>query len=526
MADKNYGLATVVDAGVGDGVGNNSYVIDSNHFTQEQGFDRYINFAAIVNFGICLQSAWEVVGLYMTTAILNGGPATLVYGSIISTVGSVAVVASLAEMASIDPHVGAQYRWSALFATKNNEFWGLLQGWITVFAWTFATVSCTSGPATLIQAMISLWDPSYHFAKWHTTLLMWALLAGALLCNVFLRRILNVMETLGGLLHIIFFVVIVTILTTMGRRSTTGFVFNTLTSDLSGWNNPGICFNAGMLSVLLPLSGADSVLHMIDETKLPRKRIPLAMLYSVSFNAILMFAYILAVLFCVGDYEAVKASPLPILEVYLQATKSLTVATVLVVVQAAINLLALFNCLASVSRLIWAFARDNGLPFSNFFSYIHPTLKIPIPAIGLVVVATFLLSLINIGSDVAFNALLSLSTLSLNLSYVIPLYLLLIRKITGRHPQYGPFKLGEWGIPINLLALVFVLYSIFWVSFPSFYPVTAVTMNWAGPITIVVIAGALIDWHTSGKRRFKVPISQYELENFEGSDGNKMPGCH
>lgn len=66
----------------------------------------------IVNFGICLQ-CWEVVGLYMTTAIFNGGPATLVYGSIISTVGSVAVVASLAEIASIDPHVGAQYRWSA-----------------------------------------------------------------------------------------------------------------------------------------------------------------------------------------------------------------------------------------------------------------------------------------------------------------------------------------------------------------------------------------------------------------------------
>lgn len=70
----------------------------------------------------------------MTTAILNGGPATLVYGSIISTVGSVAGVASLAEMASIDPHVGAQYRWSALFATKNNEFWGLLQGKLS-FLW-------------------------------------------------------------------------------------------------------------------------------------------------------------------------------------------------------------------------------------------------------------------------------------------------------------------------------------------------------------------------------------------------------
>jgi hypothetical protein len=25
-----------------------------------------------------------------------------------------------------------------------------------------------------------------------------------------------------------------------------------------------------------------------------------------------------------------------------------------------------------VSRLIWVFAKDNGLPFSNFFSYVSP----------------------------------------------------------------------------------------------------------------------------------------------------------
>lgn len=64
----------------------------------------------------------------MGSALLNGGPVSLVYGSIISALGNLAITFSLAEMASIDPHVGAQYRWSALFAQSHQEFWGLLQG--------------------------------------------------------------------------------------------------------------------------------------------------------------------------------------------------------------------------------------------------------------------------------------------------------------------------------------------------------------------------------------------------------------
>jgi len=89
---------------------------------------RYINLVAIVNFGFTLQAGWEASGVLMSAAILNGGPATLVYGGIIAAIGSIATAASLGEMASMDPNVGAQYRWSALFARKYKAFWALIQG--------------------------------------------------------------------------------------------------------------------------------------------------------------------------------------------------------------------------------------------------------------------------------------------------------------------------------------------------------------------------------------------------------------
>jgi choline transport protein len=69
---------------------------------------------------------------------------------------------------------------------------------------------------------------------------------------------------------------------------------------------------------------------------------------------------------------------------------------------------------------------------------IHPTLRIPLNALCLVTTIAALLGLINIGNTTAFNAILSLATMGLYLSYVMPLAFSLIRKLQGRHPPYGP----------------------------------------------------------------------------------------
>lgn len=44
------------------------------------------------------------------------------------------------------------------------------------------------------------------------------------------------------------------------------------------------------------------------------------------------------------------------------------------------------------------------------------------------------------------------------------------------------------------------------------YPVTSANMNYAGPITIALIVIALVDWFTTGKKRFEVPTGQYQIE--------------
>jgi len=118
--------------------------------------------------------------------------------------------------------------------------------------------------------------------------------------------------------------------------------------------------------------------------------------------------------------------------------------------------------------------------------------------------------LINIGNTTAFFAILSLATMGLYLSYVLPLAFVLARKLQGRHPPYGPFRLGVWSIPINIAGLAFGIFMIIFLPFPVVLPVTASSMNYASPILGAILIGALFDWFISGHKRFEVPTSMPE----------------
>ena len=97
------------------------------------------------------------------------------------------------------------------------------------------------------------------------------------------------------------------------------------------------------------------------------------MVLSVVMNAVFAFAFIICLLYCLGNYDAVLHSPtgLPIIEVYYEATKSTAATNGFMTMIYIGSMIGNFNVIASVSRLTWAFARDRGLPFSDFFSYVR-----------------------------------------------------------------------------------------------------------------------------------------------------------
>jgi hypothetical protein len=62
---------------------------------------QFINLPSSIFFEIIVQCAWETVAVTFQFSLLNGGPASMVYGAILGTFGATAVALSLAEMVSM-----------------------------------------------------------------------------------------------------------------------------------------------------------------------------------------------------------------------------------------------------------------------------------------------------------------------------------------------------------------------------------------------------------------------------------------
>ncbi|KAI1842938.1 hypothetical protein JX266_010956 [Neoarthrinium moseri] len=288
----------------------------------------------------------------------------------------------------------------------------------------------------------------------------------------------------------------------MAQRSSARYVFQTLTHDVSGWTNPAVAWGIGLLTVTYPLTG--------DEVVQARTRVPRSMILSVVLNSIMQTTYMICLLFTIGNVDQVASTPtgLPIIEVYYQATGSKAATNLFVAVMGLVIFTSFFNVFASVSRLIWAFSRDKGLPFSNFFGSVNPYLKIPLNALLLIGTCVALLALINIGSSTAFNAFLSLPALALYISYFLPIFFVFWRRVTQpKSIAWGPFSLKSMGIPVNLFALCYITFIIAWMPLPTVLPVDGNTMNYAGPLLGAVIVGALVDWVVSGRKRFQIPTA-------------------
>ena len=106
------------------------------------------------------------------------------------------------------------------------------------------------------------------------------------------------------------------------------------------------------------------------EVKRVRTRAPYSIILSTVSNAIMQFAFVICLMFTIGDINKVTNTNtgLPMIEVYYLATNSVAATNIFIVPIFLIIFVAIFNNFASASRLTWAFARDHGLPFSTTFA--------------------------------------------------------------------------------------------------------------------------------------------------------------
>ena len=146
------------------------------------------------------------------------------------------------------------------------------------------------------------------------------------------------------------------------------------------------------------------------------------------------------------------------------------------------------------------------LYYTNPVSKVNPRWAIPLNSILVTFLIACLLSLINIGSSVAYNAIVSLGAAALLTTYFVSISCVLLKRFRGEPLRPGRWSLGRWGAPINVAALMFLSIAYFFSFWPLFTPTTATTFNWSIVIygAVLLFAGAYCA--VIGKHQYDGPV--------------------
>ena len=343
--------------------------IDLAYVGKKQVLKRQFGFMSMLGFSCTLMSTWEGLLASFAEGFVNGGPAGLVYGFICCWIGTMCIVICLAEMASMAPTAGGQYHWVGMLAPRSYQrICSYITGWLTVTGWQAALASGLYPASTLIQGMIVLNNPAYVYERWQGTLLFFALTILAVFINTYISSHLAKLEGLILVVHVLGFFAVIIPLVYLAPQSSASDVFKTFLNE-GGWSTQALAFFIGLNTSVYAFAGADGAAHMAEEIHSASIVVPWTMISAVAVNGALGFGILIAVLFSVGNIEQALATPtgFPFVEIFAQAAGlggGITMTCVIVV----LGIFGTWALLATASRQMWAFARDNGLPASRHLS--------------------------------------------------------------------------------------------------------------------------------------------------------------
>ena len=380
-----------------------------------------------------------------------GGPAEMAYGWPLVTVFTLAVAMSMAELASALPTSGAMYHWSSRLGGKG---WGWFTAWFNIGGNLTLLAAVDYGCAKFVMPLVGL-----EASNRNLLLVFAAILTSHALFNHFGIRLVAWLNDLSVAVHIIGIVAIVGALLLFAPKQPASFFFARVTNNPANWPYWG-AFIIGLLQAQWTFTGYDASAAVSEETVDPRRRAPWGMVMAVVVSSVVGYLLLIALTLSIKDIGAALSA---------KDASDNSVPAVIVILQTALGERAgtLFSALASVamwfcglsavtwcSRVVYAFARDGGLPGSSLWRRVSRKHQTPALAVWLSIAVAFL-ALVYSG---AYATVAALSVIGLYVSYVIPVYLSWRhRRKTGQTIR-GPWHLGRFSSAVNVVALVWVLF--------------------------------------------------------------------
>ncbi|KFG77664.1 putative GABA permease [Metarhizium anisopliae] len=487
--------------------GTTSLDLESSTTNEDRGtqIKKRFNFWTAVGIAVCTSGAWEGWTASIAQGLLGGGSVGLLWGWVFVSVGILCMGLALADMW---PLAGGQYVWAAKLAPPQLA---RLLSWFTAWAalagmW-LGTLSCGIGVSLQIQSYAVI-SRGYVPETWHTFLMCVACCGLWIVINIWAVDMLHQINTWVLVIHVTgYFVLIGVLLGCSSNKHDAKFVFTDFQNH-TGWDSNFVSWSVGLLAALYAFFSLDSASHFSEEIPRANVLVPRAMCLQVVGNSLMTFPFIIVVLFCIGDIDAVLQSPIglmsPFTQIIVNSTNSIPAGIILNLISTLVAFVAGCDLTGAVARAIWSMARDKALP--QFLAKLEPRRNVPVWGNLVLVLPSILVYMIYIWNTTAFYGIMAGVLVAFQLSYIIPIGLYIVYAAWKKDLIKGPFNLGRLSYPCHVVAFIFGCFMTIVMSFPVYQPVTAANMNYASILVGAVLILSLCSWFTWGNKHYQGPL--------------------
>jgi amino acid transporter len=436
-------------------------VLHSMGYSQElsRRMGGFQNFA--ISFSIICILAGGIGAYGVAFGAAGGG--SIGIGWIIGSVFALMVAAAMGQIASAYPTAGGLYHWSSILGGRG---WGWATAWINLIGLLFVVSSVNYGVYLLLRdlVLVGVFGMKMEsFTNTHLTIAVAVITLSQASLNYAGIRVTTILTDFSGYLILAVSLVLIVGLV---AAAPVDLDFSRLVDFTNNTGDPGggtwpatpslfFAFVLGLLHVCYTITGFDASAHTAEETHDARRAVPRGMLTAVFWSALFGWLLVVAVLLAMPDTtEGAKKGA----SVFAYALESsgmpATLKSALAIGIVLANYLCALAGMTSLSRMIFAFARDGGIPgASKSLRRIHPKHRTPATAIWVGAALCFILGRIC-GEDAdAYIILASGCAVFLYVSYIMPIAAGILAE--GKSwTKKGPFHLGRWSKPVGVFAVI------------------------------------------------------------------------
>lgn len=409
------------------------------------------------NFSLGFTYLSPVVAIYTMFAfgLATAGP-PMIWSLVIAGVGQLLVALVFSEIVAQYPVAGGVYPWA-------RRLWGRryawLNGWVYMVALFVTIASVVSGAGPYIASL-------FGFEASVDTVILCSLgiLALATLINSLGTKVLAQAAIIGFAAELIGALAVGGWLLMTERHHNLGILFDNF--GAGDGTNYLWAFAAAALIGIYNYYGFEACGDVAEEVRDPGRMIPKAMRRTIYVGGVAATFVAVALALSVVDIRGVISgeNPDPVSGILNEAFGTAGAKGVLVIV-----LLSFLSCTislqAAAGRLAYSYGRDDMIVGSRLLRKFSARRRVPPYAVvlsGLVPAAVVLGSKF---SEDALTKIVSFASLGIYLGFQMVVFAALRARLKGWQPS-GAYRLGKWGLPVNIAALVYGITGIVTMAWP------------------------------------------------------------